>query len=194
MPLAIPDKPNWKISVALAVVIVCYLGWVYSKALSTNELSLASIWLADDQNVIARQIAGIELHRRLIIDELEPIDHFNNILILAFGTNVDTARALEEADELLADGLDINFHSSMGMTPLHNAILSNNAQAARYLLERCADPSVVSYFWEGDTTGLSALEFAYSALAEKSLGDRSALLGVLEDPQISQNCKSVGDL
>lgn len=67
------------------------------------------------------------------------------------------SRDRQTVDALLEAGLTINERSPNGMSPLYSAVVDNNAQMVRYLLEKGADPNL-----DGYKDGWNALGFAAS--------------------------------
>jgi hypothetical protein len=88
---------------------------------------------------------------------------------------------------LLSDGCDINAYNAWGETPLHDAILFNDARMVAFLLDHGADPSKRRAPYPNMTSkraqlvGLDALAWArYLAGHGAVKMDRSAIISLLE--------------
>jgi len=188
--LAMPiKKRRWVISGVLTLVVAGYLGWYYSKILTSDDIVLVPLALTERFGSIARHIADFELNQRVESGEANGADVLNAILGLAYSGAFDTDKVLEKADYLLNNGIDINSHSSFGVTPLHTAIMMNEPEVVSYLLERCADPGVPTSFGHDPTGQVNAIEFAFFMEKEKPHMDFSRIFELLESRNIQIGCK-----
>ena len=95
-------------------------------------------------------------------------------------------KAREAFHVALSRGCDINAADFAGLAPLHHAIIANDADMVRYLLDNGANPALAIDSREAVFNGLNS--FALLDMLEKLDGnvDRKVLRGVLQARKAAQ--------
>lgn len=177
--LAFPVKKlHWVIVAVVGFVIVGYFGWMYSIVRTIDQLKLVHIALFE-ANQYSAFMANFELTRRIRNGSENGVDSLNYVLMFAEVEAADSEAVLGYAEDLLAHTVDVNAHAASGMTALHNAIIMNRPSAVEFLLEHCADPSILTTSDLDTHQPRNSIELAFDA--EKALvgKDYSSVIDLL---------------
>jgi hypothetical protein len=186
--LAIPLKKTSRwLPIVFCLLIVLYLGYVYSLIRSTPDVLLAAVSLGGEP--VQRFVAKRELLRRVRTSESSGIDALSTSIGMYGRGYIDSDATLELATELIENGVDVNGQTATGFTPLHTAINLMQPDSVAFLLENCADPGVpISFGPDSEVTYMNALEMAYFMEREFPDKDYSGVIEVLERSNIGTKC------
>ncbi len=187
--LAIPvKKTHWILSLVLSLLFLTYLGWLYSRLRAMDEMVLVPLSLSSKYGPVQSFMARQELWRKIRAGESNGADALSISLALSVSGYFDTDDAIGLADELLAEGIDIDGKTSFGFTPLHRAISANEPESVVFLLVHCADPGVPTSFGPDGTEHMNALEIAFLVEKEYPEKDFSRVIEALESWELASRC------
>ena len=171
--------------ILLALVIIIPTSWVGFTiyALTTFDLETLMIYSTADASRIPGVVEYYTLHFRGTKEDIANLEGRNG-LSFVLGNNETQAKFL---NFLLEKGINVNKVSPIdGATPLHSAVLLNDPELVKFLLDRGADPMIrkekgggPASFTEFDN--LTPLELAHALSRNRPAIDRSKVKQILEE-------------
>lgn len=180
-----------KISLPLAIVAtLAVIATMYVLSVSRQPADMLVVQAASATSAPARAIAWWALERLDSCPEqdFQPTTPIG-FVVAGWNSAGGEARFGRALDLLVVRGCNINRYDRRGLTPLHSAILFNNAEAARALLRLGADPDLPSAIDGRD--GGRPIELPARAFAEYLDGvsgeDHGAVVAILDEVSDSLN-------
>ncbi len=171
--------------ILLALVIIIPTSWVGFTiyALTTFDLETLIIYSADDASRISGVVEYYTLHFRGTKEDIANLEGRNG-LSFVLGNSETQAKFL---NFLLEKGINVNKVSPVnGYTPLHSAVLLNDPELVKFLLDRGAEPTIRKEKGGGSASftefdNLTPLELAEKMSRNRPETDRSKVKQILEE-------------
>ena len=175
------SKFYWCAAVFIILAVVGYVGSTYASLRSVDHhMPLVVLSLLPKSNVVNREIVDFELTRRISNGEFDGVMVLMDTLSVGALSGASHQAIRQRVEWLLDDLVGINQHSILGLTPLHIAVANNDLDAARFLIELGAEPSVKAVASLDGSDGSDAIEFAQYACNVFPDRDYSQLIRLLE--------------
>ncbi len=174
-------KTTWY--VAGVVSLVAILTSAYAMSVSRQSADLLIVQATTASAAPARMVARWMLSRldHCPDEDFQPTTPIG-FIVAGWGQADENQRSVDVLDLLLANGCDIDSYGDRGLTPLHSAILFNNLDAVRALLQRGADRNLRTAIQSSDggrKIAVDAIAFAHY-LDSTGGDDHSAIIDELE--------------
>lgn len=161
-----PWTRNTRFLISLvAIIVLACPAWEYRQVRSVeHHLPLVTLSLSLELNLLQRCFVNFEIRRRIDNGDFDGVMVLHDYQVAA---DAGADSALLRIDELLAGTVDINDYSRGGTTLLHQAVISNDAGAVRYWLDRGADPALKTRFSRDSDSPTEFDAVDYLAFAEQ---------------------------
>ncbi len=171
----------WIASFGAVLVLCTYLGQGYYKLRSVDHyMPLVALSISPELDWLSVRAVEYELCRRIENGDFFGADVLRATLAMGLSHEELRDTAIHRAEWLVADLVDVNSEGITGMTPLHEAVVINDAVMAEQLIRLGADPRVKSSLNDSGTGGQDALDYAKITRAMFPDRDMTAIFEVLE--------------
>lgn len=180
-------RVHWVASFGIFLVLCAYVGQAYYKLRSVeHHVPIVALWMKPEFGWFGERVIEYELRRRIENGDFIGADVLADTLSMGFARDDWKESAMQRADWLIADLVDVNAKGMTGMTPLHQAVTINNPAMAEQLIRLGADPGVKARVVGANNSELDALDYAELVRALSPDRDMSDIFQVLESAMESQ--------